>query len=132
MTVDPTGAPTTALLTDHYELTMVDAALRSGVDSHRCVFELWGRRLPPGRRFGVVAGAARAVDAIGRFRFGDAELAFLEQRHVVSAQALDWLARFRFTGDVHGYPEGERTSRSPRCSRSRPPSPRRWCSRRCC
>lgn len=101
------GHASTALLTDHYELTMLDAALRSGVAAHRCVFELWGRRLPPGRRFGVVAGTARAVGAIERFRFGEPELAFLQERGIVSARALEWLAGFRFTGDVHGYPEGE-------------------------
>lgn len=104
---DTAAAVSTALLTDHYELTMVDAALRSGVAQHRAVFELWGRKLPRGRRFGVVAGSARAVAAVAKFRFGDAELRFLAERRVVSPMALDWLAGFRFGGDVDGYAEGE-------------------------
>lgn len=105
----PTDAASssTALLTDHYELTMIDAALRSGVARHRAVFELWTRSLPQGRRYGVVAGTGRAVEAITRFRFGEPELRFLADRRIVSPRALDWLGAFRFSGDVHGYAEGE-------------------------
>jgi nicotinate phosphoribosyltransferase len=94
-----------ALLTDHYELTMVEAALRSGAGSRRCVFEVFARRLPSWRRYGVVAGTGRVVDELASFRFGDAELAALE--HVVDAPTLRWLADYRFTGDVWGYGEGE-------------------------
>ena len=95
----------TALLTDHYELTMLQAALRSGAAHRRSVFELFPRRLPEGRRYGVVAGVGRALDAIEAFRFGDAELAVLED--VVDAPTLEWLAAYRFSGDVWGYAEGE-------------------------
>jgi len=86
---------------------MVDAALRSGVADHRAVFELWTRSLPSGRRYGVVAGTARVVEAITRFRFREPELGFLAAHRVVSPTALDWLAEFRFGGDVDGYAEGE-------------------------
>ena len=64
----------TALLTDRYELTMLDAALRDGTADRRCVFELFGRRLSGGRRFGVVAGTGRLLSLVGDFRFGDDEL----------------------------------------------------------
>ncbi|GAA2738392.1 nicotinate phosphoribosyltransferase [Pedococcus aerophilus] len=97
----------TALLTDHYELTMVEAALRSGAASRRCVFEVFARRLPEGRRYGVVAGTGRLLDALEAFRFGDEELARLRSSQVVDEQTLDFLAGFRFTGDVWGYAEGE-------------------------
>ncbi|MEL6986078.1 MAG: hypothetical protein AAFO29_26855, partial [Actinomycetota bacterium] len=60
--------PSTALLTDRYELTMLDAAIHSGQAERRAVFELFTRRLPPRRGFGVVAGVARAMDAVARFR----------------------------------------------------------------
>ncbi len=63
----------TALLTDHYELTMVDAARRSGRAERRSVFEVFTRRLPGDRRYGVVAGTGRLLDDIDRFRFGDEE-----------------------------------------------------------
>lgn len=100
-------AEPTALLTDRYELTMLDAALRSGRAGDQAVFELFTRSLPPRRGYGVVAGTARAVDAVTRFRFGEAELAWLEANHVVSDQAIEYLATYRFSGDIWGYAEGE-------------------------
>ncbi|MDK8319601.1 nicotinate phosphoribosyltransferase [Actinobaculum massiliense] len=97
----------TALMTDMYELTMIDAALQSGTASRRSVFELFGRRLPGNRRYGVVAGTGRVLDAIEKFRFGDEELTYLRDNHVVSERALEWLADYKFTGDLYGYAEGE-------------------------
>ncbi|HEV7648916.1 MAG TPA: nicotinate phosphoribosyltransferase [Actinophytocola sp.] len=97
----------TALLTDHYELTMVAAALADGTADRRCVFETFARRLPNGRRYGIVGGTARVVEAVSRFTFGDAELRELAARDVVDARTLDWLAGYRFSGDVDGYVEGE-------------------------
>ncbi|WP_082677816.1 nicotinate phosphoribosyltransferase [Leucobacter chromiiresistens] len=97
----------TALLTDHYELTMVDAALQAGTAHRRSVFELFARRLSGARRYGVVVGTGRLLEAIERFRFTDAELAFLREQRVVGDQTLDWLADFRFSGHIWGYPEGE-------------------------
>ncbi|MCL1840597.1 MAG: nicotinate phosphoribosyltransferase [Propionibacteriaceae bacterium] len=97
----------TALLTDEYELTMIRAALASGTAHRRSVFELFARRLPSGRRYGVVAGVGRALDAIERFRFGEPELAFLRERGVVDARTEDFLGDFRFTGSIWGYGEGD-------------------------
>ncbi len=97
----------TGLLTDHYELTMVQAALKSGTAHRRSVFELFGRRLPAGRRYGVVAGTGRALEALESFRFGDDDLRFLGEREVVNAETLDWLADYRFAGDIWGYGEGD-------------------------
>ena len=97
----------TALLTDHYELTMLQAALRSGAAQRRCVFEVFARRLPEGRRYGVVAGTGRLVEAVRDFRFGADELAALRERDVVDEQTLDFLAGYRFSGDISGYAEGE-------------------------
>jgi nicotinate phosphoribosyltransferase len=99
--------PSTALLTDHYELTMVQAALRSGAATRRCVFEVFARRLPEGRRYGVVAGTGRLLEAIEAFRFGEAELAWLREAGVVDEPTLAFLADYRFDGDVWGYAEGE-------------------------
>jgi nicotinate phosphoribosyltransferase len=95
----------TALLTDHYELTMVQAALGSGAAHRRSVFELFPRRLPEGRRYGVVAGVGRMLDALEAFTFDDAALAALEG--VVNDETREWLASYRFSGDVWGYAEGE-------------------------
>ena len=95
----------TALLTDHYELTMLQAALGRGTAHRRSVFELFPRRLPEGRRYGVVAGVGRALDAIEAFTFDDEALAALEG--VVNDETREWLASYRFSGDVWGYAEGE-------------------------
>jgi nicotinate phosphoribosyltransferase len=100
------GVASTALLTDRYELTMLASALKDGSAARRCVFETFARRLPTGRRYGVVAGTGRLLDALESFRFGPDELAVLAESGL-DADALDWLAAWRFTGDVDGYPEGE-------------------------
>ena len=97
----------TAFLTDHYELTMVRAALGSGTARRRSVFELFGRKLPDGRRYGVVAGVGRALDAIEAFHFTDAQLNFLIEHHIADEALAQYLRTYRFTGDVWGYPEGE-------------------------
>jgi nicotinate phosphoribosyltransferase len=95
----------TALLTDHYELTMLQAALGSGTAHRRSVFELFPRRLPEGRRYGVVAGVGRALDALEDYRFDDTVLEALDG--VVDEQTRTWLSTYRFSGDVWGYAEGE-------------------------
>ena len=82
----------TALLTDHYELTMLSAALKDGTAGRHCVFEVFARKLPPGRRYGVVAGTTRLVEAIAEFRFGPDELDFLRHTGVVDAPTADWLS----------------------------------------
>ncbi|CAL4860011.1 nicotinate phosphoribosyltransferase [Microbacterium sp. MM2322] len=97
----------TALLTDRYELTMLDAALRDGTANRRCVFELFGRRLPGGRRFGVVAGTGRLLTELADFRFDEAELAFLRDNAIVSPKTVSYLENYRFTGTISGYREGE-------------------------
>ena len=97
----------TALLTDRYELTMLDAALADGTAHRDSVFEVFGRRLPGGRRYGVVGGVGRLLDAIDRFRFDDAELAWLERERIVGPRTLEYLSGYRFHGSISGYREGE-------------------------
>jgi nicotinate phosphoribosyltransferase len=96
-----------ALLTDRYELTMVSAALSTGHADRECVFEVFGRRLPGRRRFGVVAGTGRLLEALRDFSFDEEALSFLRNGNILDDAALDWLAGYRFTGDIDGYPEGE-------------------------
>lgn len=103
----PVPRSSSALLTDQYELTMVDAALKAGTHDRPCVFEAFARRLPGGRRYGIVAGTGRLLDLIADFRFAEAELRWLREHSIVDEQTLDWLADYRFTGSIHGYQEGE-------------------------
>jgi nicotinate phosphoribosyltransferase len=101
------GVTGTALLTDHYELTMLQAALHSGAAYRRAVFEVFARHLPHGRRYGVVAGTGRLLDAIERFRFGPEELSFLRDSGIVDETTLRYLASYRFGGNIWGYAEGD-------------------------
>jgi nicotinate phosphoribosyltransferase len=104
---DTANSGTTALLTDHYELTMLQAALHSGAASRRAVFEVFARHLPHGRRYGVVAGTGRLLDALERFRFGPAELTFLRDNRIVDEATLQFLSSYRFSGNIWGYAEGD-------------------------
>ena len=109
MTSDVGAVPagSTALLTDHYEITMLRAALRSGAAQRRSVFEVFARHLPHGRRYGVVAGTGRLIEAVQQFRFGPAELEFLRQAGVADEATLGYLESYAFGGDIWGYAEGD-------------------------
>lgn len=97
--------PSSALLTDQYELTMLEAALADGSAHRACSFEVFARRLPDGRRYGIVGGTGRILDALARFRFGEPELAVVSR--FLNPITVEWLREFRFTGDIDGYLEGE-------------------------
>ena len=98
---------TSALLTDRYELTMLQAARHSGTADRKCVFEVFTRHLPAGRRYGVVAGTARLLEHLKDFRFDRSTLDWLTAEKVVDAGTIDWLANYKFTGNISGYREGE-------------------------
>lgn len=105
----PDAVPTqpTGLLTDHYELTMVQAARDSGAAANRAVFEVFARSLPGRRRYGVLAGVGRLAELITNFRFAEDDLDFLAAAGVVTPATCQWLADYRFRGSVDCYREGE-------------------------
>ena len=86
---------------------MLQAALHSGAAHRRAVFEVFARQLPHGRRYGVVAGTGRLLDALERFRFGPEELAFLRDSGIVDETTLRYLSSYRFGGNIWGYAEGD-------------------------
>lgn len=94
-----------ALLTDLYQLTMLQAYLEEGMDQS-ATFELFVRKLPQGRNFLVAAGLEQALEFLETLAFSAEELAWLEQQGGFSQRLLDHLKAFRFTGDVHAMPEG--------------------------
>ncbi len=94
----------TALLTDKYELTMLQASLADGTAFRQCAFEVFGRRLPNERRYGVVAGTARVLEAVRNFRFTEEQLASLD---FLDERTLDYLRNYSFSGQIDGYREGE-------------------------
>ena len=97
----------TALLTDRYELTMLDAALVSGLAERPVVFSVFARRLPAGRRYGVLAGLHRFLEHLPSFRFTDDELSWLVAEGVIRTETARHLQQWRFGGDVDAYSEGE-------------------------
>ncbi len=94
------------LLTDFYQLTMLDAYRRSGM-SGTAVFEMFVRRLPPGRGFLMAAGLEQVLDYLESLRFEDSELGWLAGCGHFGQDFVDWLADLRFTGDVWAMREGE-------------------------
>lgn len=98
---------TTGLLTDKYELTMLSSFVADGSADHDAVFELFARRLPDGRRFGIAAGLGRLLDALPDFTFSPDELDWLIETGALTPEAAEWLGDFRFSGDVYAYAEGD-------------------------
>lgn len=95
---------TTALLTDRYELTMLEAALTGGLAQRRAVFEVFARRLPPGRRFGVVAGQGRLAGLLADLRYDAAALASLD---FLDDTTRAWLRDRPLDLEITAYAEGE-------------------------
>lgn len=96
---------TSALLTDLYQLNMVQAYLETG-QTETAVFEIFVRKLPPQRNFLVAAGLEQALKFLQDLRFSDDELSWLIRGGRFSAPLIDYLSDFRFSGDVHAMPEG--------------------------
>src|SRR3954452_7009023 len=93
---------------------MLGSALRDGTAQRRCTFEVFARRLPEGRRYGVVAGTARVLEGLAAFTCDAGTLWFLSENSVIDETTPDYLSTYRFEGEIDGYPEGELYS---------PPSP---------
>ena len=94
-------------MTDLYEVTMLDAALRSGVASRRATFEVFARRLPAGRGYGVVAGPGRLAEQLTDFHFSDDQIQYLHGLGRFTDDLLGYLESFQFEGEVWSYREGD-------------------------
>jgi nicotinate phosphoribosyltransferase len=100
--MNPLSSP---LVTDLYQLTMLQAYFEAGM-TETAVFELFVRKLPPGRNFLVAAGLEQAVEFLEGLRFGEEELEWIGSSGLFKPEFAERLARLRFTGDVHAMPEG--------------------------
>ena len=96
---------TSPLLTDLYQLTMLQAYYEQEM-TQTAVFELFVRKLPPGRNFLLAAGLEQALEFVEGLRFGEAELQWVERSGLFRPAFLEHLARLRFTGDIHAMAEG--------------------------
>jgi nicotinate phosphoribosyltransferase len=99
------AAAASPLLTDLYQLNMAQAYLAAG-ETATAVFEFFVRKLPARRGFLMAAGLEQALEFLETVRFGDDELEWLRGSGHFDARTLDWLAAFRFEGDVEAMPEG--------------------------
>ena len=97
----------TAFLTDHYELTMLDALVQSGNVDSSAVFEVFVRELPLGIPFGVFAGSGTLAESVHKFSFTEEQLDFLSSKNLVSDDTVRWLSGYSFHGDILAYREGE-------------------------
>ncbi len=95
----------TFLLTDLYQLAMMQAYLEAG-ETGTAVFEFFARKLPERRGFLMAAGLEQALDFLEELHVPEDELEWLRQSGRFSDQMIEYLAGFRFTGDVHAMPEG--------------------------
>ncbi|WP_442873752.1 nicotinate phosphoribosyltransferase [Corynebacterium sp. SCR221107] len=87
-----------------YELTMLESALKDGTAFRQCSFEVFARRLQNERRYGVVAGIPRVLEAVSKFVFTEQQLASLD---FLSDETIKFLRNYRFSGQIDGYREGE-------------------------
>ena len=94
-----------ALLTDLYQLTMIQAYLEAG-QTGTAVFEFFVRKLPPQRSFLMAAGLEQVLEFLENLRFSEDELGWLERSGKFSSTLIDYLAEFRFSGEVRAMPEG--------------------------
>jgi nicotinate phosphoribosyltransferase len=100
--MNPLSSP---LLTDLYQLTMLQAYYEQGM-TDTAVFELFVRKLPPGRDFLVAAGLEQALEFLEGLRFGEEELAWVRGSGLFKERFPEDLRALRFTGDVDAMPEG--------------------------
>src|SRR3984893_12472248 len=98
-------APNCGLLTDLYQLNMLQAYLEHGVTG-TALFEFFVRDVPEGRNFLIAAGQEPAFDYLENLRFSADDLAWLAGTGRFSRQVIDYLRGFRFTGAVNAMPEG--------------------------
>src|SRR5499427_5480001 len=98
-------AATSPLLTDLYQINMIQAYLDHG-DTETAVFELFVRSLPPRRGFLVAAGLQQALDFLENLRFSSADIDWLKSTGRFNTNLLDYLGDFRFSGEVHAISEG--------------------------
>jgi putative nicotinate phosphoribosyltransferase len=96
-----------ALKTDRYELSMLQSFIHSGKVNDEATFEVFTRKLPPGRRYGVFAGLSRLLPMIDNFHFGLEELKFLADNRIIDGNTYHYLQNFRFNGQIHAYLEGD-------------------------
>lgn len=95
-----------ALLTDLYELTMMQGYYETGAYRKQVVFDLFYRKNPSGNGYAIAAGLQQAIEYIDGLHFTEEDIAYLEGLNLFSAGFIGYLRTFRFTGEIYAIPEG--------------------------
>lgn len=103
---NPRSPVRTGLMTDHYEMTMISSAMRDNLVHTPAVFELFARKLPHGRRFGIVGGIDRFLED-GNLGFDNEEIDFMLKTHAITSEAAEYFSQWKFTGNIYAYREGD-------------------------
>jgi len=94
------------MLCDFYELTMGNGYFEKGYKDRICYFDVFFRQCPDGGGFAIAAGLEQIVQYIQELHFSPEDIDYLRNRKLFSEAFLDYLADFRFTGDIWAVPEG--------------------------
>jgi len=94
------------LLTDLYELTMMQGYFKNKTQNETVIFDAFYRSNPCGGGYAIAAGLEQVIDYIKNLRFSEADIAYLASLKIFDAEFLDYLKDFRFTGDIYAIPEG--------------------------
>ncbi len=94
------------MLCDFYELTMSNGYFENGYKDRITYFDVFYRRCPDGGGFAIAAGLEQIIEYIQMLHFTPEDIAYLRSRALFSEEFLDYLAHFRFTGDIWAVPEG--------------------------
>ena len=98
--------PNNTLLCDFYELTMANGYFELGKGDEIAYFDVFFRAVPDDGGFAIAAGLEQVIDYIKTLHFTEQDIAFLRSKEMFSEGFLDYLRRFRFTGDIYAVPEG--------------------------
>ncbi|ADZ85324.1 nicotinate phosphoribosyltransferase [Cellulosilyticum lentocellum] len=94
------------LLTDLYQLTMMQGYYKNDTNNHEVVFDLFYRSNPSKNGYAICAGLEQAIDYIQNLNFNDADIKYLDSLNLFQKDFLEYLRGFRFTGDIYAIPEG--------------------------
>ena len=94
------------LLTDLYQLTMMQGYQEKGLQQKTVVFDLFYRKNPSGNGYAIAAGLEQAIDYINQLHFSEQDIIYLKNLNIFSDNFIDYLKEFRFTGEIYAIPEG--------------------------
>ena len=95
-----------AMLCDYYELTMGNGYFLNGFYKKQAYFDVFFRTVPDNGGFAIAAGLEQVIDYVKNLRFNKEDIEFLRAKNVFDEGFLDYLANFKFTGDIYAVPEG--------------------------